>query len=66
MNSQAEPEQKLETLRKRALALAKFGTFAFSELNLGKILFEAALICADCLETSFSKICEYREPLLSG
>jgi two-component sensor histidine kinase len=61
MNSQAEPEQKLETLRKRALALAKFGTFAFSELNLGKILFEAALICADCLETSFSKICEYRE-----
>src|SRR5271170_668264 len=61
MGSQPMPEQKLETLRKRALALAEFGTFAFSELNLNKILSEAARICADCLETSFSKICQYRE-----
>ena len=61
MNSQATPEQKLETLRERALALAKFGTFAFSELNLDRILSEAARICADCLGTPFSKICEYRE-----
>ncbi len=61
MNSQATPEQKLETMRERALALAKFGTFAFSELDLDRILSEAAHICADCLGTSFSKICEYRE-----
>ena len=61
MNSRATSEQKLETLRRRALALAKFGTFAFSELDLDRILSEAAHICADCLGTPFSKICEYRE-----
>jgi len=56
------PEQKLEILRRRSLALAKFGTFAFSEPNLDRILSEAAHICADCLGVPFSKICKYREP----
>ena len=46
-------------LRQQA-ALAAFGSFAFRELNLPKILTEAARICALSLEVPFSKVCRYR------
>lgn len=48
-------------LRQQA-ALAKFGSFAFYEDNLQKILIEAARICAESLEAPFAKICRYRSP----
>jgi two-component sensor histidine kinase len=55
------PEQKLEKLRMREEALIQFGTFAFSEQNLDRILSAAARICADCLEAPLSKVYEYRK-----
>lgn len=61
MRSQATLEQQLHKLRMRGEALAKFGTFAFSESSLDRILSEAAHICADCLDVPFSKICKYRQ-----
>jgi two-component sensor histidine kinase len=61
MKSHVTPEQQLEKLRTREQALAKFGTFAFSEQSLDTILSEAARICVDCLGVPFSKVCEYRK-----
>jgi two-component sensor histidine kinase len=49
-----------EKLLRQQAALAKFGTFAFREENLGKILHEAARVCADSLGVPFSKVCRYR------
>ena len=46
-------------LRQQA-ALADFGSFAFRETDLEKILTEAARICAQSLEVPFAKICRYR------
>ena len=46
-------------LRQQA-ALANFGSFAFGETDLQKILAEAARICAQSLEVPFAKICRYR------
>jgi GAF domain-containing protein len=46
-------------LRQQA-ALAAFGTFAFRETDLQKILTEAARVCADSLNVPFCKICRYR------
>ena len=39
--------------------MGEFGTFAFRETALQAILNEAARVCAECLEVSFSKICRY-------
>jgi signal transduction histidine kinase len=50
----------MDGLRRQQAALADFGTFAFNEPELGKILTEAARLCADCLLTPFAKICRYR------
>jgi two-component sensor histidine kinase/CheY-like chemotaxis protein len=41
-------------------ALAAFGSFAFRENDLAKILTEAARACAECLGVPFCKICRYR------
>ncbi len=46
-------------LRQQA-ALATFGTFALGETNLGKILTEAARVCAESFGVPFCKICRYR------
>jgi signal transduction histidine kinase len=54
-----EPVVIAGLLRQQA-ALANFGTFAFSEPELGKILTEAARVCAECLRAPFAKICRYR------
>ncbi|MDR3527057.1 MAG: GAF domain-containing protein, partial [Rhizomicrobium sp.] len=50
----------MDGLRRQQAALANFGTFAFHEPELGKILTEAARVCAECLLIPFAKICRYR------
>ena len=46
-------------LRQQA-ALATFGSFALGESDLGKVLTEAARVCAESLEVPFCKVCRYR------
>lgn len=50
----------IEKLLRQQAALANFGSFAFSESDLQKILTEAARICAESLNVPYSKICRYR------
>ncbi len=65
--SAAETEQTpdghsadVKRLLRQQAALARFGSFAFRETDLLKILNEAARICAECLNVPFCKICRYR------
>lgn len=51
---------KIARLLRQQAALAQFGSFAFRENDLDKILMEAARVCAECLGVRFCKICEYR------
>lgn len=53
-------DRTIERLLRQQAALAKFGSFAFVETDLQKILTEAARICAESLGVPFSKICRYR------
>lgn len=50
----------IEKLLRQQAALANFGSFAFGERDLQKILTEAAEICARSLDVSCAKICRYR------
>ncbi len=50
----------IERLLRQQAALAKFGSFAFGESDLQKVLSEAARMCAESLNVPFSKICRYR------
>jgi two-component sensor histidine kinase len=50
----------IDGLLRQQAALATFGTFAFQETDLAKILNEAARICADSLGVRHSKVCRYR------
>jgi signal transduction histidine kinase len=50
----------IEKLLRQQAALADFGSFAFRETDLEKILTEAARICAQSLDVPFAKICRYR------
>jgi two-component sensor histidine kinase len=50
----------IEKLLRQQAALAKFGSFAFTETDLQKVLTEAARVCAECLNLPFAKICRYR------
>lgn len=50
----------IEKLLRQQAALANFGSFAFGESDLQKILTEAAEICAQSLGVPFAKICRYR------
>lgn len=50
----------IEKLLRQQAALANFGSFAFQETELQKILTEAAEICARSLSVPFAKICRYR------
>jgi two-component sensor histidine kinase/ActR/RegA family two-component response regulator len=52
---------KITRLLRQQAALAGFGGFAFRETDLGKILTEAARVCAECLDVPFCKICRYRQ-----
>jgi two-component sensor histidine kinase len=53
-------DRTVEKLLRQQAALAAFGTFAFGEMDLQKILMEAARICAASLGVPFCKICRYR------
>jgi two-component sensor histidine kinase len=48
-------------LRRQQAAIAGFGSFALHQSDLLTILTEAARVCAEGLDVSFSKICRYRE-----
>jgi putative methionine-R-sulfoxide reductase with GAF domain len=50
----------IEKLLRQQAALANFGSFAFREDDLQRILTEAARICAESLSVPFAKICRYR------
>jgi two-component sensor histidine kinase/CheY-like chemotaxis protein len=50
----------IERLLRQQAALARFGSFALGESDLGKVLTEAARVCAEGLEVPFCKICRYR------
>ncbi len=50
----------IEKLLRQQTALANFGSFAFRESDLHKILTEAARICALSLSVPYAKICRYR------
>jgi len=49
-----------ERLLRQQAALAEFGSFAFGESDLQKILTEAVRICAASLDVPFAKVCRYR------
>src|ERR1700730_8846124 len=57
MTDAAVQVQKL--LRQQA-AIARFGSFALRERDLGKILTEAVRVSAEGLDVPFSKVCQYR------
>jgi two-component sensor histidine kinase/putative methionine-R-sulfoxide reductase with GAF domain len=50
----------IESLLRQQAALAAFGSFAFQETDLNKILAEAARICAESLGVAHCKVCRYR------
>jgi two-component sensor histidine kinase len=50
----------VESLLRQQEALARFGSFAFRETNLIRILEEAARICAGSLGVRHCKVCRYR------
>lgn len=50
----------IEKLLRQQAALAHFGSFAFGETDLKKVLSEAARICAQSLDVPYTKICRYR------
>ena len=59
-NSGAVESVEIRRLRRQQAALAAFGTFALGEGDLGKVLTEAARVCAEGLEVPFCKVCRYR------
>jgi signal transduction histidine kinase len=51
---------KLQKVLRQQAAIAQFGSYALRELDLMKILTEAARVCAEGLDVPFSKVCKYR------
>jgi two-component sensor histidine kinase/CheY-like chemotaxis protein len=51
---------EIRRLRRQQKALADFGGFALGERDLGKVLTEAARVCAECFEVPFCKVCRFR------
>jgi signal transduction histidine kinase len=56
----ADAASQVQKLLRQQAAIARFGSFAFRELDLAKILTEAARVCAEGLGAPFSKVCQYR------
>lgn len=54
-------ERDVSRLLRQQAALAAFGSYAFREPSLTKILAEAARVCAESLGVPYCKICRYRE-----
>ena len=52
--------RNIDSLLRQQAALAAFGSFAFQENDLHKILQEAARICAGSLGVLHCKVCRYR------
>jgi two-component sensor histidine kinase/CheY-like chemotaxis protein len=50
----------IKRLLRQQAALAAFGSFALGESDLGKVLTEAARVCAEGFEVPFCKVCRYR------
>jgi two-component sensor histidine kinase/ActR/RegA family two-component response regulator len=50
----------IDRLRRQQAALAEFGSYALQENDLGRVLTEAARVCAQGLNVPFSKVCRYR------
>ena len=50
----------VERLLRQQAALARFGSFALGESDLGKVLTEAARVCAEGLDVPCCKVCRYR------
>jgi two-component sensor histidine kinase/CheY-like chemotaxis protein len=59
-NADTGESAEIRRLRRQQAALAEFGTFALGESDLGKVLTEAARVCAEGLEVPFCKVCRYR------
>jgi len=55
-----EKDGKIKKLLRQQAALAGFGSFAFREADIAKVLTEAARVCAESLGTTFCKVCRYR------
>jgi two-component sensor histidine kinase len=53
-------EMDVVRLLRQQAALSAFGSFALGESNLGKVLTEAARVCAESLGVPFCKVCRYR------
>jgi hypothetical protein len=55
------PQQRaIDRLLRQQSAVADFGSFAFSEVSIEKVLSEAVRACAKSLAVPFAKICRYR------
>jgi hypothetical protein len=54
-------DERIERLLRQQSALAEFGSFAFREDDLVKVLNEASRVCAEGLGARFGKVCQYRE-----
>jgi two-component sensor histidine kinase len=57
----SEEGTQLHKVLSQQAALAHFGSFAFRESDVLKVLTEAARICAECLNVPYSKVCRYRK-----
>jgi hypothetical protein len=51
---------QIERLHRQQAELANFGSYALIERDPGKILTEAARVCAACMDVAFCKICRHR------
>jgi signal transduction histidine kinase len=51
---------RVQKLRRQQAAIGRFGGFALRELDLMKLLTEAARVCAEGLSVPFSQVCQYR------
>jgi len=53
-------DNDIARLLRQQAALAAFGSFALGEADLGKVLTEAARVCAESFGVPFCKVCRYR------
>ena len=54
-------KKSIEKILRSETAIAEFGSYAFSEKDVARILEQACIICAELLGVNFSKICEYNK-----
>ena len=51
----------IQKILRQQTAIAEFGSYAFGEKNVARILDRACIICSELLGANFSKICEYNK-----